>query len=153
MTATLRPPDETGERRVPAAGAVRPEPPGRAPWLYGIASNLIGRHRRAEIRAYRALARTGVDPIESAPHTDEVDARLAAGVERELASALAQLPRGDRDVLLLFAWADLTYEQVAAALSIPVGTVRSRLHRARRRLREALGGTNPLSIEEEPSHE
>lgn len=128
--------------------------PDARPWLYGIASNLIGRHRRAEVRAYRALARTGVDPVVAAPRTDEVDARLAAaGVERELASALSHLPRGDRDVLLLFAWADLTYEQIAAALGIPVGTVRSRLHRARRKLREALGGTNPLSIEEEPSHE
>lgn len=124
------------------------------PWLYGIASNLIRRHRRAEVRAYRALARTGVDPIASVSPTDEVDARLAAaGVERELASALAQLPRGDRDALLLFAWADLSYDQIAAALGIPVGTVRSRLHRARRKLREALGGTNPLSAEEEPSHE
>jgi RNA polymerase sigma-70 factor (ECF subfamily) len=123
------------------------------PWLYGIASNLIHRHRRAEVRAYRALARTGVDPVAPAP-TDEVDARLtAATAERDLATALAGLSRGDRDVLLLFAWAELSYDQIAAALSIPVGTVRSRLHRARRKLREALGGTNPLSAEEEPSHE
>jgi RNA polymerase sigma factor (sigma-70 family) len=123
------------------------------PWLYGIASNLVHRHRRAEVRAYRALARTGVDPVAAVP-TDEVDARLtAAAVERGLATALARLSRGDRDALLLFAWADLSYEEIAAALCIPVGTVRSRLHRARRKLKEALGGTNPLSAEEEPSHE
>ena len=46
------------------------------------------------------------------------------------------LSRDERDVLLLFAWADLSYEQIAEALSLPVGTVRSRLNRARTRLRE-----------------
>ena len=52
-------------------------------------------------------------------------------------------------MLLLVAWADLTYEGVADALGVPVGTVRSRLHRARRKVREALGGTNPIEISEE----
>jgi RNA polymerase sigma-70 factor (ECF subfamily) len=61
------------------------------------------------------------------------------------------LPAGDRDVLLLIAWADLSYEEVAVALDIPAGTVRSRLHRARRKVREALGGQDPTMISEEPS--
>jgi DNA-directed RNA polymerase specialized sigma24 family protein len=46
--------------------------------------------------------------------------------------------RGERDVLLLFAWADLSYEQIAEALSLPIGTVRSRLNGARKRLRAEL---------------
>jgi RNA polymerase sigma factor (sigma-70 family) len=104
---------------------------------------------------YRALARTGADPVASSPDsgTERVESQVAAAaVERELAAALTKLPRGDRDVLLLFAWADLAYDEIATALGIPLGTVRSRLHRARRKVREALGGTNPVTEEEEPSN-
>ena len=123
------------------------------PWLYGIAANVIGKHRRAEVRMLRAYARTGVDPV-AAGHADLVDSRIcAAAVQRDLAAALAGLPAGDRDVLLLIAWADLSYEETAAALGIPVGTVRSRLHRARRKVREALGGQDPTSSNQELDHE
>lgn len=125
------------------------------PWLYGIASNLIGRHRRAEVRMYRALARTGADPVAGSGDSgmERVESQVAAAaVERELAAALTRLSRGDRDVLLLYAWADLAYDEIATALGIPLGTVRSRLHRARRNVREALGGTNPVTDEEEPSN-
>ena len=119
------------------------------PWLYGIAANVIGKHRRAEVRMLRAYARTGADSV-AAGHADRVDSRVcAAAVQRDLAAALAGLPAGDRDVLLLIAWADLSYEETAAALGIPVGTVRSRLHRARRKVREALGGQDPTSSNQE----
>ncbi|MER6944422.1 RNA polymerase sigma factor [Nonomuraea sp. NPDC000554] len=109
------------------------------PWLYGIATTLVARHRRQEERLLRALNRTGVDPLPEA--VDDVVARRVAaqGRERELAGALAALSRADRDVLLLIAWEDLSYEEVARALDIPLGTVRSRLHRARRKTRAALG--------------
>jgi RNA polymerase sigma-70 factor (ECF subfamily) len=60
-----------------------------------------------------------------------------------LANALAGLDQGDRDVLLLVAWGDLAYAEVADAVGIPIGTVRSRLHRARARLKDALGGSDP----------
>ena len=121
------------------------------PWLYGIAANVIGKHRRAEVRMLRAFARTGADPV-AAGHADLVDSRVcAAAVQRDLAAALAGLSAGDRDVLLLIAWADLSYEETAAALRIPVGTVRSRLNRARRKVREALGGQDPTSSNQEPS--
>ena len=119
------------------------------PWLYGIAANVIGKHRRAEVRMLRAFARTGADPV-AAGHADLVDSRVcAAAVQRDLAAALAGLTAGDRDVLLLVAWADLSYGETAAALGIPVGTVRSRLHRARRKVREALGGQDPTSSNQE----
>src|SRR6478609_4835590 len=66
--------------------------PDARPWLYGIATNLIGRHRRAEVRLYRALARTGADPV-TEPFTDQVEDRVtAAGTARPLAAALARLP-------------------------------------------------------------
>ncbi|MEU0979501.1 sigma-70 family RNA polymerase sigma factor [Streptomyces griseus] len=105
------------------------------PWLYGIAANLIGKHRRTEVRALRALARTGHDPV-AASWSERSDDRLA--VRAPLAGALASLSPGDRHVLLLVAWADLGYQEVADALRIPLGTVRSRLNRARRKVRESL---------------
>ncbi len=115
--------------------------PDARPWLYGIATNLISRHRRSEIRQYRALARTGIDPV-TEPFTDLVDARVSASsAARRLAAALAQLPAPHRDALLLVAWGDLSYDEAAVALGVPVGTVRSRLSRARTKVRQALGDT------------
>ncbi|MGI5269613.1 RNA polymerase sigma factor [Nonomuraea sp. CA-218870] len=122
------------------------------PWLYGMAANLIGKHRRTEIRSYQALARTGVDDVVES-YADRVDARVSASAtQRDLARALAELSPDERDVLLMTAWADLGYEEVAQALGIPVGTVRSRLHRARKKTRAALGGMDPTDIEEETDH-
>jgi RNA polymerase sigma-70 factor (ECF subfamily) len=115
------------------------------PWLYGIATNLLRRHRRTEVRQYRAFARSGVDPVTES-HADAVSARVAAeAVTRELAAALADLPADQRDVLLLVAWGQMTYEEIATALGVPIGTVRSRLSRARGKVRAAL----PDSTEED----
>ncbi|MER7205720.1 RNA polymerase sigma factor [Streptosporangium sp. NPDC000239] len=119
------------------------------PWLYGIAANLIGKHRRAEVRAYRALARTGTDTVAES-YADRVEARVSASAaHRELAEALAVLSPQDREVLLMVAWADFSYQEVALALGVPVGTVRSRLHRARRKTRAALGADPSAVVEED----
>ncbi|MFJ6080126.1 RNA polymerase sigma factor [Streptomyces sp. NPDC092369] len=117
--------------------------PQARPWLYGIVTNLVGQHRRAEARRLKALSRVAAaSPAEGEPLADRVAARVSAESSRaELAGALAQLPARHRDVLLLIAWGDLDYAEVAEALGMPVGTVRSRLHRARTKLRHALGGT------------
>lgn len=121
------------------------------PWLYGIATNLIGRHRRSETRLLRALARTGRDPV-TEPFTDRVDAQVSArATGRLLAAALAKLPPQHRDTLLLVAWGELTYEQAALALGVPAGTVRSRVSRARKAIRRALGGIDPSALHEERS--
>ena len=96
------------------------------PWLFGIAQNLLRRHYRDEERRLDALARVDL-PSENVPPE-----------EPRLASALASLAAEERDVLLLCAWAGLSYAEIAGALGVPVGTVRSRLHRARSRLRDAL---------------
>ncbi|SDK06518.1 RNA polymerase sigma factor [Streptomyces indicus] len=119
------------------------------PWLFGIATNLIGRHRRAEARRFKALALVPA-PVELEEAVDDrAVARAGAyGVRREIAAALAGLSARHRDVILLIAWAGLDYEEAAQALGIPVGTVRSRLHRARSRLREALGGSDPTASRE-----
>jgi RNA polymerase sigma-70 factor, ECF subfamily len=120
--------------------------PNCQPWLYGIAANLLRDHQRAEIRQYRALARTGVDPVYAAD--DRIEARVDAADEvRGLAGVLATLPAGERDVLTLVSQAQLSYPEVARALSIPVGTVRSRLHSARKRIRTALGHDGGLDDE------
>ncbi|MER6514032.1 RNA polymerase sigma factor [Nonomuraea sp. NPDC001636] len=112
---------------------------GIRPWLYGIATKLIGRHRRAELRRYRALARSG-PPAEEDNHDQRVVDRVAARVTvQQLSAALAGLSRGERDVVLLVAYGELTYDEVAAALGIAYGTVASRLSRARTKLRDALG--------------
>ncbi|GAA2441210.1 RNA polymerase sigma factor [Actinomadura vinacea] len=130
------------DRFDPAKGAVRA-------WLYGIATNQIGLHRRAERRHLRALARTPADGVAHG-HEDRVAARVTAGeVGGELAKALARLSPGDRDVLLLVALADFSYDEVATALDLKTGTVGSRLNRARKKLRAALGGADPLIITEE----
>ncbi|MFC7548432.1 RNA polymerase sigma factor [Plantactinospora sp. GCM10030261] len=118
------------------------------PWLYGIATNLLHRQRRTEIRQYRALVRTGIDPVDDAGE-DEVVARVAARSDtRRMAAVLARLSTGERDVLLLVAWGELGYAEVARALDIPIGTVRSRLHSARKRLRAAMPDLDPIARSE-----
>jgi RNA polymerase sigma-70 factor (ECF subfamily) len=108
------------------------------PWLYGIATNLAREHQRAEVREYRLRASVGQEPDPDG-HADRVAARVAAqAMHRQLAAALADLGVGDREVLLLIAWEGLSYEETARALDIPIGTVRSRLSRARRQVRAAL---------------
>jgi RNA polymerase sigma factor (sigma-70 family) len=117
----------------------RAERPDAAAWLYGIAGNLLRQHARAEQRRLRAYAR--VVPDTAAPDvgegvTERVDAAVAA---RHAALAVADLPAEQREVLLLVAWTDLDCVRIARALGVPPGTVRSRLHRARKRLRRQLG--------------
>lgn len=112
---------------------------GVKPWLYGIATNLIGRHRRAEVRRYRAIARTGPPPDDEGHDQRIVDWLTAKVTVDRLAGALARLSQGERDVVLLIAYTGLRYDEVAAALGIASGTVASRLNRARTKLRKGLG--------------
>lgn len=119
-------------------------------WLYGIATNLMRRFVRQEERALRAGIRSvGREEShdEGSRVADRVDAEVAV---RRLAAALADLAPGDRDVLLLTSWAGLDSNEVAEALGIPVGTVRSRLHRVRKSLRA--NGHRQHTAREEESH-
>jgi RNA polymerase sigma-70 factor (ECF subfamily) len=121
------------ERRV----AFAPGHPSARPWLYGIATNVLAKHRRAEARRLRATAELAMARVPPADPADRAAASLDA---RELwprvAEAISALPNGERDALLLHVWEELSYDEIAAALGVPIGTVRSRLNRARRRLRE-----------------
>jgi RNA polymerase sigma factor (sigma-70 family) len=106
------------------------------PWLYAIATNLVHGHRRAERRKLAAYARLdATDGREDADAVDRLDASRRAPA---ISKALLKLKRRDRDTLLLVAWADLTYEEAARSLGVPVGTVRSRINRARSQVRAAL---------------
>lgn len=106
-------------------------------WLYGIATNLLRRHARTELRSLRATARMArADEHHVENHESRVVEALDARARtRALAARLTELTTADRDTLLLSAWAGLEYAEIAEALGIPVGTVRSRLHRVRRVLR------------------
>jgi RNA polymerase sigma factor (sigma-70 family) len=114
-------------------------------WLYGIATNLVRRHRRTERRRLDGYARLASDEAEPG-FADEATSRADADqIGRRIAHALSRLPARQRDVLLLHAIAELEYAEIAAALDIPLGSVQSSLHRARAKLRALLpngsGGT------------
>jgi RNA polymerase sigma-70 factor (ECF subfamily) len=102
-------------------------------WLYGIAANLLRDRTRRAARGRRAVLRLAgrreADGVTLPAEHDESDAVLAC---------LRSLGDQDREVLVLFAWERLSYEEIAAALAVPIGTVRSRLARARARLRDAM---------------
>ncbi|SHF65996.1 RNA polymerase sigma factor [Streptoalloteichus hindustanus] len=105
-------------------------------WLYGIATNVLRNHRRQEIRGFQATARAATLGLPEEPHETRVVARVDAEHRmRQLAGAVAELTDEERDVLFLTSWAGLEPTEVAAALDVPPSTVRSRLHRLRRKLR------------------
>jgi len=118
-------------------------------WLYGIATNLANNHVRRRAREVAALGRmAGAEPADGPENqvVDRMDARLRAA---QLGRAIAALPDADRDVLLLSSWSGLTQQEIADALGIPAGTVRSRLHRVRRQLRSEAPG---VIVEKEDSY-
>jgi RNA polymerase sigma factor (sigma-70 family) len=115
--------------------------PSALPWLYGIGTNLLARRRRAEARRFRALARLRVEDTTNDADDDVIATLDAARLLPLVAEGLAALPRQDRETLLLYAWEGLSYEDIGRALSVPGGTVRSRISRARQRLREHVGMT------------
>lgn len=118
------------------------------PWLYGIAIRQIGKHSRAERRYRQAVGRVQPEPV-AADFGDRVADRVAAQQLRpQLSALLSGLPSQDRELLLLVAYADLTYEESAQALGVTVSAVRSRLHRIRVRTRQALGEANPALPDE-----
>jgi RNA polymerase sigma factor (sigma-70 family) len=120
------------------------------PWLFGIASNLVARHRRAEMRHYRGLARAAMPTDAVDGHALRVAAEVDAAAQRpRLAAALTRMAERDRDALLLVAWGQLSCEEAAEALGVPSGTARSRLHRARRQMRDALGHHDPTNPAED----
>lgn len=111
-------------------------------WLWGIASNVIARHHRQETRMYRAFARTGVDPAEDGVADRASDRAEAAALGPRMAKALAALNAQERNAVLLLAWAEMSYSEIATALGLPLGTVKAKIHRGRNKLRKALSLEN-----------
>lgn len=118
------------------------------PWLYGIGTNLIARHRRSEERRLRAVSRLAAQRQLGHDLASQVSGAIDASIAwDDVVSGLTSLPEAERDTLVLFAWESLSYAQIADSLGIPIGTVRSRINRARNRLREL----NP-TIGEQPDN-
>jgi RNA polymerase sigma factor (sigma-70 family) len=113
-------------------------------WLFGIVTNVIARHHRQETRQWRAFAKVGVHTSDT--FDEELANRIDADVRwPQVAGLLADMTGRDRDVLLLHVWQEMTYQQVADTLDIPVGTVRSRIARARGRLATASASSEHTS--------
>jgi RNA polymerase sigma factor (sigma-70 family) len=123
------------------------------PWLYGIATNVLRNRRRSDRRFAAALGRVPRRQPEPSFANDADDRIDDERQMKRILGVISQLPWHEQNTFVLCAWVGLSYEDVSVALDIPVGTVRSRLSRARRRLRElepALGheeGTTPTSME------
>lgn len=116
----------------------RPDVDKAAPWLYGIANNLVRRHWRKAGRQARAYGRAAIQ-LNWIDPTEASDARVdVAQVVDALTPTLERLRPRDREILYLYALAELSYEEVAEATGVPIGTVRSSLSRTRSKLRQSL---------------
>jgi RNA polymerase sigma-70 factor, ECF subfamily len=129
-----------------------PARPDARPWLYGIAVRQIGRHRRAQARQLRLLRSAPLELVTEDFTPGSTERVTAEQLRPRLAAVLAGLAHQDRELLLLVAWAGLSYEESARALGLTVSAVKSRLHRIRIKTRQALGGANPALEAEETGH-
>jgi RNA polymerase sigma factor (sigma-70 family) len=121
---------------------------GALPWLLGVAHNVVRNARRGQ-RRYRAVLERLPAPVVAPAAEEQAVARAAteAGL-RNVLDAISALSRAEQDVVMLVLWSDLSYDQAAVALDIPVGTVRSRLSRARSKLQVSLHHAAHLTLKE-----
>lgn len=130
---------ETFARAWQRREALRDPANGALPWLYGIAGNVVSERWRAERRRLKALERVAAHDNRSAEPAHE------RALQPRTIAALRRLPTTDREALLLVVWGELSYEETARAMGVPVGTVRSRINRARNRLGIDLNDLDPQS--------
>lgn len=128
--------------------AISPSVESARPLLLGVATNVVRSHWRTRRRHASALGRLRLLAPDTTPgHEEDVIARVDALQRlREMRDTVRHLPRRELEVLALVAWSGLTYDETSIALSIPVGTVRSRLSRARARLGDASPGVNQMPV-------
>jgi RNA polymerase sigma factor (sigma-70 family) len=111
---------------------------GALPWLLGVANNVVRNARRSQHRYQKVLERLP-SPSVAPPAEEQAVARAMteAGL-RDALETITALSRREQEVVILVFWSGLSYEEAATALAIPVGTVRSRLSRARAKLHVAM---------------
>jgi RNA polymerase sigma factor (sigma-70 family) len=145
---------ETFVQAIASRGRFDPAAGSPVGWLFGIAANLLRRHWRNASREQVAHARiASLEPSEQSSDvvvTSLVERLAAQQVCDGLIHVLRSMPPGELEALLLLAWEDLTYAEMASALDVPIGTVRSRLHRARGRLRDHLDQIDQLNDGDRP---
>jgi RNA polymerase sigma factor (sigma-70 family) len=130
--------------------------PDARPWLFGIATNVVHHHRRSEGRRVAMVAQVAQRaPAEQVVLDPAADVAANSELHDQLIRLNAVLPLVEEkylDVLMLFTGPQLSYDEIARALNIPLGTVRSRMFRARAQLRELLDGTGQYQRDEAPAH-
>jgi RNA polymerase sigma-70 factor (ECF subfamily) len=119
-------------------GSFLPSADSARPWLFGIATNLLRNEWRAEQRALELIAQLSHGVVEAGGGAEVDSAGQPVSGAELVVEVLAELDPDQRDVLLLYAWEGFSYQEIAVSLGVPVGTVRSRLARARARLRSVL---------------
>ncbi len=120
----------------------RAERDSALPWLLGLANHVVSEHRRAERRRLALMERLLVEGREITSGPADL------GLTLEVLRALRRLRAADRDTLLLLVWGELSRDEAAAALGVPVGTVNSRVARARMRLASDLAPLRQAALPE-----
>jgi RNA polymerase sigma-70 factor, ECF subfamily len=118
------------------------------PWLLGVANNVVRNARRGQRRYRTALKALPAPPHVRAAEEQAVARLVTETTLRGALDAISTLSAGEQDVVMLVLWSELSYEEAATALGIPIGTVQSRLSRARSKLQVTLGNTAPSLIKE-----
>ena len=130
-----------------------PEYNDALPWLLGIAANTVRHHRRSEGRRWAMVRRLGQQSAHRGDLVvgDIAEEAVARGDIEETKRALDTIGARYRDVLILYSAFDLSYDEIARALGLRIGTVRSRLSRGRDQLRELLAASGQYGPEGEQS--
>lgn len=118
------------------------------PWLLGVANNVVRNSLRGRRRDRAAIEQLPTSPVAPAAEDQALGRSTTEARLRGALKAISTLTEGEQDVVLLVLWSELSYEEAATALGVPIGTVRSRLSRARSKLQAALSNTAQFVLKE-----
>lgn len=123
-------------------------PDSALPWLLGVANNVVRNALRGRRRDWAAVERLPAPPVVPAAEDQALGRSMTEARLRGALDAISALSESEQEVVLLVLWSELSYEEAASALGVPVGTIRSRLSRARSKLRAALSNTAQFVLKE-----